>query len=54
MQGYIKNVELTSEQPVLDFGYGVCGPLTFIAKEAGCKIIGVTLSWPAQTLLPIL
>ena len=47
LRGYITILNLKPSDRVLDFGCGPGGPLTFIAKEVGCNIVGMDLSVPA-------
>ena len=44
LRNHIAALGLTEEDIVLDFGCGPCGPLTFMAKEVRCKVVGVDLS----------
>lgn len=44
LRNHIAALGLTVEDIVLDFGCGPCGPLTFMAKEVRCKVVGVDLS----------
>jgi cyclopropane fatty-acyl-phospholipid synthase-like methyltransferase len=47
LRNHIEALGLSRDITVLDFGCGPCGPLTFMAKEIGCKVVGVDLSAPA-------
>ncbi len=48
LREHLQSLKLTEQSRVLDFGCGPCGPLTFIAKNVGCQLVGVDLS--AQAL----
>ena len=47
IRNHIQALSLTKESAFLDFGCGPGGPLTFIAREIGCRAVGVDLSAPA-------
>lgn len=47
LREHLQVLSLSSISRVLDFGCGPCGPLTFIAKQVGCKLVGIDLSAPA-------
>lgn len=49
LRAHMKDLNLSSDSMVLDFGCGPCGPLTFLAKETGCKMVGIDLSAAALT-----
>lgn len=44
LRNHLQVLGLTPNSRVLDFGCGPCGPLTFIASEVGCRVVGVDLS----------
>lgn len=40
----VKRAEITADSLVLDIGCGSAGPAVFIAREVGCRVVGIDVS----------